>query len=374
MRRAIIHIGMPRTGSTSFQEVLAGLRPNLAEAGLLYPELAPPGAHPDLNVNHQPLGEVLDGRRPRGERAVVLGRLDEALRRTEADTLILSYEDFSVQRRRFGVPETLRGILARHGFALEVLMVVKPPFDFLNSAYAHRAQLIRETGSFRDYLAHHWRSGRIDYRALVAPWAEAADGRVTAVPLADRRSAEPLVGRIVAALGLGDRLGALMGTAAATYRTNRSSGPLAVEASRRLRALRVHRQVAGHPRRVGHALDQAAWARGLDPEPFRGDAPEYRARIDAHTFETCERFAQLAWGRCWDAVVAPGRDGPPNELANRAIPAEIEAQVAALVRETMHRFGCRAPTPLLGRPAAWIEDGAVGLARLAGIESRWRVC
>jgi hypothetical protein len=374
MRRAIIHIGMPRTGSTSFQEVLAGLRPKLAEAGLLYPELAPPGAHPDLNVNHQPLGEVLDGRRPRAERAVVLGRLDAALLRTQADTVILSYEDFSVQRPHFRVPEILREILARRGFALEVLMVVKPPFAFLNSAYAHRAQLIRETGSFRDYLAHHWRSGRIDYRALVAPWAEAADGRVTALPLADRRSAEPLVGRIVAALGLGDRLGKLIGAQAAGYRTNRSSGPVAVEASRRLRALRVHRQIAGHPRCIGHALDQAAWARGLDPAPFRGDAPEYRARIAAHTFETRERFAQLAWGRSWDAVVAPDRDLPPNELAHRAIPAETEAQVAALVRETMRRFDFRAPAPHLARSAAWIEGGALGLARLAGIESRWRVC
>lgn len=374
MRRAIIHIGMPRTGSTALQEVLAGLRPRLAEAGLLYPELAPPGSHPDRNVNHQPLGEVLDGRRPRAERAVVLGRLDEALRGTGADTVILSYEDFSVQRPHFRVPETLREILARRGFAPEVLMVVKPPFAFLNSAYAHRAQLIRETGSFRDYLAHHWRSGRIDYRALVAPWAEAADGRVTAVPLADRRSAKPLVGRIVEALGLGARLGSLIGAQAAAYRTNRSSGPVAVEASRRLRVLRVHRQVAGHPRRIGHALDQAAWARGLDPEPFRGDAPEYRARIEAHTFETRERFAQLAWGRSWDAVVAPGRDAPPNELAHRTIPAGTEAEVAALVRETMRRFGFREPAPLLARPAAWIEDGAMGLARLAGIESRWRVC
>lgn len=374
MRRAIIHIGMPRTGSTSFQEVLAGLRPKLASAGLLYPELAPPGSHPDLNVNHQPLGEVLDGRRPRAERAIVLGRLDASLRRTDADTVILSYEDFSVQRPHFRVPETLREILARRGFALEVLMVVKPPLAFLNSAYAHRAQLIRETGSFRDFLALHGCSDRLDYRALVAPWAEAADGRVTALPLADRRSAEPLVGRIVAALGLGDRLGALIGAEAAGYRTNRSSGPVAVEASRRLRALRVHRQIAGHPRRVGHTLDQAAWARGLDPEPFRGDAGAFRDRIDARTAASRERFAQLAWGQPWDAVVEPGRALAPNELAHREIPAETEAQVASLVRETMHRFGCRTPVPLLARPAAWIEDGAVRLARLAGIESRWRVC
>ena len=152
MRRAIVHIGMPRTGSTSFQEVLAGLRPRLGEAGLLYPELAGPGVPPAANVNHQPLGEALDGRRPRGEGRAALDRLDAALAGTGADTVILSYEDFSVQRAAFGVPEILRAAFARRGFRMEVLMMVKPPFAFLNSAYAHRAQLVREGGSFGDYV------------------------------------------------------------------------------------------------------------------------------------------------------------------------------------------------------------------------------
>ena len=374
MRRAIIHIGMPRTGSTSLQEVLASLRPRLEEAGILYPALAPPGSPPEADVNHQPLGEALDGRRPRAERRAALDRLDRALARTAADTVILSYEDFSVQRAAFGVPETLRAAFARHGFALEVLMMVKPPFAFLNSAYAHRAQLVRETGSFRDYMRLNWRSARLDYRALVAPWAEAADGRVTAVPLADRRSDAPLVARAVEALGLVDRLGGLLGAQARAYATNRSSGPVAVEASRRLRALRVHRQAVGHPRLIGHAIDRAAWARGLDPEAFRGDAAEYRARVADWTFESRERFARLAWGQPWDAVVSAGREREPNELAHRAIPEETEAEIAAVVRETMRQFGFRPPAPWLGAPAAWAETRAREILHLAGIGSRWRVC
>lgn len=374
MRRAIIHIGMPRTGSTSLQEVLAALRPQLREAGLLYPELAPPGSPPQADVNHQPLGEALDGRRPRPERAASLDRLDRALAATEADTVILSYEDFSVQRTAFGVPETLRAAFARRGFALEVLMMVKPPFAFLNSAYAHRAQLVREAGSFRDYLRRHARSARLDYRALVAPWAEAADGRVTAVPLADLRSDAPLVARAVEALGLHERLGALLGEPVRHYATNRSSGPVAVEVSRRLRRLGLHRDITGHPREIGHVIDRAAWARGLDAHPFRGDAPDERARVEERTFESRERFAQLAWGRPWDAVVAPGRDLAPNELAQGPIEPATEADIEAVMRETMRHFGFRPPAPWLGGTAAWIDARAQDMLCRAGLESRWRVC
>ncbi len=377
MRRAIVHIGMPRTGSTSFQEVLAGLRPRLGEAGLLYPELAGPGAPPAANVNHQPLGEALDGRRPRGEGRAALDRLDAALAGTGADTVILSYEDFSVQRAAFGVPEILRGAFARRGFRMEVLMMVKPPFAFLNSAYAHRAQLVREGGSFGDYVRRHGGSARLDYRALVAPWAEAADGRVTAVPLADLRSGAPLVARALAALGLAERLGPLLGAQDLARATNRSSGPVAVEASRRLHRLGVHRQIVGHPRTVGHAIDQAAWARGLDPESFRGDAPAARAAVEARTAESRERFARLAWGTGWDAVVAPEGARAANELAPRAgaaLPPGTEAEVAAVMRDVMVRFGFRTPAPWLSGPAARFEAAAEALLHAAGLESRWRVC
>ena len=75
MRRGIIHIGMPRTGSTSLQAVLTNLRPQLGALGLLYPELAPPGSPEGADVNHQPLGEALDGRRPARERAASLERV-----------------------------------------------------------------------------------------------------------------------------------------------------------------------------------------------------------------------------------------------------------------------------------------------------------
>ncbi|WP_245516663.1 hypothetical protein [Methylobacterium segetis] len=363
---------MPRTGSTSFQSVLTGLRPRLAEAGILYPDLSAPGAPPGAEVNHQPLGEALDGRRPAVERGASLARLAGALAGTRADTVILSYEDFSVQKPSLGVPETLRDVFRRHGFALEVAMVVKPVLEQMNSAYAHRAQLVQETRTFRAYAGALCGSGRFAYHALVEPWLKASNGRVTGIPLRDLRSEAPLLERMFRDLGLADRVADLAGPETFRYVTNRSSGPVAVEASRRLRRLRAHRQVAGHPRQIGHVIDAAAWSRGLDPEPFRGDAPEMRARLEETYGASNERFAQAVWGQPWEVIVRPAPDRPANELATRPIPREIEAQIGLVVAETIRHFGLAPPSAWRSIPADLAEAAADRLARLVGY-TRWRV-
>lgn len=363
---------MPRTGSTSFQEVLARLRPRLDAAGICYPKLAPPGAPESLDVNHHRLGQGLDRRRPEAERRAGLARLDAILGATRADTLILSYEDFAVQRARWRVPEVLAGIFARHGFALETALVVKPQGEQLASAYALRTQVVFEGRTFRGFLGAEGASGRYDYDALLEPWRRASQGRVTAVPFRDRRSDAPLLARLIDGLGLRDRLAPLLTPADLEYRTNRSSGPLAVEAARRLYRLGVHRQVIGHPRQLGHCLDRWAWARGLDAERFRGDAPDGLARVAARYAGANERFAATCWGRPWDAVIDTGPAAPPNELAARPIAPETEALVAALVRAAMDHVAFQAPPAWRQRTAYLLEEFKERLGDAVGYPA-WRV-
>ncbi len=357
MRRAIVHIGMPRTGSTSFQEVLTRLRPRLDSAGICYPALAPLGSPGSDDVNHFRLGQALDRRRPAAERRDALARLDGILGTTRADTLLLSYEDFSVQRSCWSVPETLRALFARHGFALEAALVVKPQGEQLASAYALRTQVVCEGRTFRGFLRGEGASGRYDYAARLEPWRRAAAGRVVAVPYRDRRSDAPLLRRLIDGLGLGERLAPLMEPADLDYRTNRSSGPVAVEAARRLYRLGVHRQVIGHPRRLGHVLDDWAWARGLDADRFRGDDPEGLVRVAMRFASANARFAASCWGQSWDAVVATAPAAPPNELAARPIAPETEALVDALVTAATAHAAFR-PPPAWRRHAAHLLEEA----------------
>ena len=372
MRRAIVHIGMPRTGSTAFQEVLARLRPRLDAVGICYPKLSPPGAPDSLDVNHHRLGQGLDRRRPEAERRAGLARLDDTLATTRADTLILSYEDFAVQRARWRVPEVLAEICARHGFALETALVVKPQVEQLASAYALRTQVVAEGRTFRGFLRVEGVSGRYDYAALLEPWRRVSQGRVTAVPFRDCRSDAPLLARLIGDLGLNDRLASLLTPADLEYRTNRSSGPLAVEAARRLYRHGVHRQVIGHPRQLGHVVDRWAWARGLDSDRFRGAAPEGLARVAARYAAANARFAAACWGRPWDTVIAAAPAAPPNELAARPVAPETEALIGAMMRAAMDHVAFRAPAPWRQRAAFLLGECRERLGEAVGYPA-WRV-
>jgi hypothetical protein len=363
---------MPRTGSTSFQEVLARLRPQLASVGICYPKLAPPGSPEGSDVNHHRLGQALDRRRPAAERRDALARLDTILADTEADTLLLSYEDFAVQRPWWRVPEILAAIFTRHGFAMEAALVVKPQAEQLASAYALRTQVVFEGRTFRGFLRYEGSSGRYDYDARLDPWRRACAGRVAAVPVRDRRSDAPLLRRLIDGLDLGTRLAPLLVPADLEYRTNRSSGPIAVEASRRLYRLGVHRQVTGHPRRLGHFLDDWAWARGLDADRFRGDAPEGLARVAARYAASNTRFAAACWGQSWDAVVESAPAAPPNELAVGPIAPEAEAAVDDLVRAAAAHAAFRAPPAWRQRTAYLLEEVKERLGDVIGYPA-WRV-
>jgi hypothetical protein len=372
VRRAIVHIGMPRTGSTSFQEVLARLRPQLASVGICYPKLAPPGSPEAVDVNHHRLGQALDRRRPAAERRDALARLDAILGVTQADTVLLSYEDFAVQRPCWRIPATLAEIFARRGFAMETALVVKPQAEQLASAYALRAQVISEGRTFRGFLQHEGASGRYDYGARLEPWRQACAGRVVAVPFRDRRSGAPLLQRLIDGLGLGARLAPLLFSADLEYRTNRSSGPIAVEAARRLYRLGVHRQVTGHPRQLGHFLDGWAWARSLDADRFRGVAPDDLSRVEVRFAASNTRFAASCWGLSWEAIIDPAPAAPANELAGQPIPPETEALVAELVHAATLQAAYRAPPAWRQRAGYILGEITERVGEVVGYPA-WRV-
>ena len=371
MRRAIVHIGMPRTGSTSFPEVLTRLRPDLDGVGICYPRLAPAGSHASAAVNHHPLGQSRDGRRTETPDRASLNRLARVLAETEADVVVIAYEDFAAPRPDPGIPALLADLFRRSGFAMEVVLVVKPQAEQLASAYALRTQVLAEARTFRGFVRREGYSDRYDHGARLDPWRRAADERFRVVPVRDRRSPAPLLERLVAELGLADRLGPLLAPDALRDPTHRGSGPFAVEASRRLHALGLHRRVVGQRRRLGHRLDGLARARGLDAETFRGEARDAIAAVEAYHGEANERLGALAWGRSWASVVARAPAARPNELAGRPLPAEAEAAVEALVAEVVAHAGYHAPPAWLRRVDAIVEDGIERLADLIG-RPTWR--
>ena len=345
MRRAIVHVGMPRTASTTIQHVLAHHRGALERAGILYPDLTPASAAGEPHINHQHFGEALDGRRPRRERRALLESLDAQLAATAAETVLLSYEDWIQERRARGIALVLRDALARRGFRMEAIVVAKPQDEHLNSIYSHRAQLMREKRLFAGFCAEFEGSRRFAYAELIEPWVMACAGRVTGVPLRDRRSEAPLLHRFLGELGLLDIVAPMLAAQDQVRVENRSPGPVAVEVSRRLRLLRVPSRLSIRPRAAMRDIERAAFDRGLDAVPFKGVGPALRDRLRERYAGTNDRFARSLWAASWDDVVAPERPHPVNEIGGGPVDAATEAVVATLMAEALQRLGLAGETP-----------------------------
>ncbi len=372
MRRAIIHIGMPRTGTTTIQTVLARVRPQMVSAGVLYPDLTPASAAHEPHISHQHLGEALDGRRPRREGQELLAALGAVLATTQADTVLLSYEDFIQEKRATRIAGVLRGCFARHGFRMEAVVTLKPQSEHLNSIYAHRAQMIREKRLFGAFALGWEHSARFAYDRLALPWIAACPGGVRAVPVRDRRCPRPLLARFLAEIGLEERLGSLLAAGDQGLRENRSPGPVAVEASRRLRIMRVPDRLTVRPREVMRVLERVAAARGVDGTAFRGVGPGLRQRFLEHFERTNERFAGQVWGAAWPAVVADEPELPVNEIGGRPIPDATEQLIAELMAEACSGFGVEPVRHWTAGPKELVGDLAESVGRAFRI-SQWRV-
>jgi hypothetical protein len=372
MRRAIVHIGMPRSGSTSFQYVLASLRDALAGVGILYPDLTPQSADQERHLNHQHFGETLDNRRPRHERRELLQNLSDMLSRHDGDTVILSYEDFIQQQPRFGVPELLKDVFAKHGFTAEALVVPKPQSDLLNSIYTLRAQMIREYQSFMRFAPAFAGSRRFEYDALIAPWMTAFSGWVRAIPFRDRRSDDPIILRLFKEIELDDRVGPILRPDHTARVMNRSPGPLAIEISRRMRMIRMHARVRVLPRQVMRFVEREAADRGFDREKFYGVPAELRNQMETRYREVNDRFARAVWAKDWDDIVAPEPKRAVNELADFEIDPRTEWFIQEIIGLAARKFEVVPRSSIFDRPINSLVANIDALQRRIG-NSQWRV-
>ena len=336
MRRAIVHIGTPRTGTTSLQHILSRLRPALGAAGIWYPDLTPASAAAP-HLSHQHLGEALDGRRPPRERAELLGRLAAGLRDTPCDVVLLSYEGLCGTPPALGAARTLASLFAAHGFAMETLVTVKPQSEYLNSLYTWRSQFLREGRTFPAFAAAWIGTARLDLARMAAPWQKASAGRLHVVPVRDRCSGQPLAERTLAEVGLLDRIAPLLTAADAGLAENRSPGPAAVEVLRRLHQGGGHRLLGPRAREASRHVEAAA--RSLGAAGFQGVTPALHAEAAARWQASNDALALLAWGAAWADRVAEPPPPPVNEVAAQPPDPALEAQLAAILDDTCARFG-----------------------------------
>ena len=344
------------------------LRPELARQGVLYPDLTPRSAA-EPHLNHQHLGETLDGRRPRHERTELLDGLSRQLGGSAADVAIISYEHLCLVPPRLGVAALLAELFARHGFAMEILATIKPQAELLNSTYTWRSQFLRERRRFDTYAAAELGHSRFDYARLFEPWRRASSGRMTVVPMRDPRSGRPVLARFLDAAGVSDRAAPFVTQDDLALRENRSPGPIAVETFRRLRRSGAHLRLGRDARQATRFVEESCAARGLDDVSFRGVDPLLRARMETRWQAANARLASAAWGESWSARVAGEPVSAVNEIARSGNPADGLAEVDALLQAVCQRFRLNSDAVVwhgLSGSVARLVRGGRGLLARAG--------
>lgn len=151
MKRVIIHVGLPKTGTTSIQKYCAMNRPRLIDLGLRYPKL---GIEPPANYrpggmnagiwndeNHSLLRAAIDKDLPKQYQVFsefIAGdpwsRVLLAFDRSDQGTLLLSHEGFFRSARTLEytrVKELLKG------FDVHIIVYVRRFDDWIESYYKH---------------------------------------------------------------------------------------------------------------------------------------------------------------------------------------------------------------------------------------------
>jgi GT2 family glycosyltransferase len=129
-RTAVIHIGLHKTGTTSFQSMVARNSAHFARRGLFYPT-----SGRVLDGHHNLVWELTGDERYEPA-AGSLADLTTELRELEPERVLLSSEDFELLHRR---PDSLRAIrdrLSRLGYTWHVVAMLREPADYIESLYA----------------------------------------------------------------------------------------------------------------------------------------------------------------------------------------------------------------------------------------------
>jgi len=238
-KRLVLHVGQHKTGTTSIQGALKSLRRELAGRGVLYPETGCP-EWADLGQHLLPWSlqrsealPTLRGRRATfasGDTDRLWDQLHEEIAADDADTVLISSEEFDVLDRR--EIEALGGRLDRYD--VTPVIFLRRTSRLLESNYRTSVVHMGYAGDVRTF-AQASRS-RTDVHGLVSDWRSIArDGEAVIVSYDEPEAQRDAIGAFLAAVGLED-LALRTGPQA---RLNRSTPAFICEITRFLREGRL---------------------------------------------------------------------------------------------------------------------------------------
>ena len=333
-RRLVVHIGMPKAGSTSIQRMLTEFAPQLRERGIDVPVNANGQVDPLLR-RILPQQAATRGARHYLARPETWRAVAAQLRRSQAPQFVISEEGL-LSRAPPESAAMVRDLAGACDVGIHVIAYLRPQCQYFEARYAQWVQDGVQSLPFQGFVAaslavrrierHPW----LNYRRVLAPWRAAFGDRLTVVPLERTRLPHGLLAHFLDFLHTGNL------DAGGLEFHNARPGAKAVEAQRRIgAALRMRGRNPGLKRRK-------RWRE--IPKLFRSDTPFAGFSADeAQALMACFEASNTALAREYgidpDGILfrEPVIDdrARPNVAAWHDLDDDEQAAVRAFARRTL---------------------------------------
>ena len=298
MKRLIVHVGMPKTGSTSIQRMLLRLRELLRARGVHVPRtgLARTGKHHLLDRRSHGISterwallaqeiRCTAAGDPRG------GNHGTARGKPAAPRFVISAEEFAKPGYRAATAARLAELAEREDLEVDIVGYVRPQWQFLESVYTQRVHGLRIGATFDRFVADMLEAGErseLDYNVVFAPYRAAFGARVRVFALELSRLPDGLLAHFLGQCGVHDGASLAAGLARANPRRNAK----ATEVRRLVYAELDRRRKAGLERPFSGRAPMSQLPYLIDDEPFSGFDHSGIQDLQARFAEANARFAR----------------------------------------------------------------------------------
>ena len=348
MRKIFLHLGYPKTGTSSIQvfhrenaEVLAGL-------GFYVPALGRGhhGAHHTLTRTLA--GQPLPPHAALSE-ADIIGELAEA----PADSILISSEMLTGVLANAAPAQRLLGCLRATGARIILVMYVRNQTQMLNSNYSQQVKSFRGRGDFGAHVARALATGAAYGYAKWLEIAERHGLELRARPFSEQVRKEGVIADYLKTVGCPCGESLVM-----PARLNESAGPFTVEAALRLQHWAAERfgpftmQQADLSKRM---LREAVEAAAIEEPRYCGlDDPQARD-IELAFKENNDRFAQAMWRSDWQSVFGGdiGQHFEPNDYRRTGVPPAMRQRLRDLMAALRPEIKAMLKRPRFAVREAW---------------------
>lgn len=204
-RRLVVHVGMPRAGSSTLQEVLFHYRQKLEQHGLLYPAQSAALAGPATNsqlYNHKLLLKSAKAYWPPGRFAALHQDIAGQMAASAAPCILLSCEGWWGPGSIRALARTV-GYFEQQGGRLEpsIVAVVREPASFLTSLYKLDVLHGRVDVSLEDFWPTKISDSRLRFGSIARRLKDHF-GSVTMLDFDTLSDGDRFVGSFLSAVGL----------------------------------------------------------------------------------------------------------------------------------------------------------------------------